>query len=137
VIWGALHGSVLVAERLWREFRPKAWPAVPNPLGILITFHIVLLGWIFFRAASFPDALAYLGGIFGGAGAALALTPLLLALILIGMSFHYFPPHTIQPTAMRVRALPALPVGLAIGALILIVDAMRPEGVAPFIYYQF
>ena len=50
VIWGALHGSVLAAERLWREFRPKDWPPLPAWLGILITFHIVLLGWIFFRA---------------------------------------------------------------------------------------
>ena len=32
--------------------------------GIVITFHIVLLGWIFFRAASFGDALAFLGGLF-------------------------------------------------------------------------
>ena len=38
---------------------------------------------------------------------------------------------------MRVRAMPAPVVGLAVGLLILIVDAMRPEGVAPFIYYQF
>jgi len=137
VIWGALHGTVLVAERLWREFRPKAWPALPHLLGVIVTFHIVLLGWIFFRAASFPDALAYLAGIFGGGGGAMALTPLLLVLILLGMSFHYFPPHSIQHVAMRIRALPALPVGLAAGIFILIVDAMRPEGVAPFIYYQF
>jgi alginate O-acetyltransferase complex protein AlgI len=28
-------------------------------------------------------------------------------------------------------------VGLGVGLFILVVDAMRPEGVAPFIYYQF
>ena len=137
VIWGALHGTVLVAERLWREFRPKAWPALPHLLGILITFHIVLLGWIFFRAASFPDALAYLGGIFGDGGGAMALTPLLLALILLGMSFHYFPPYTMQRTAMKLRTINPVLVGLGVGLFILVVDAMRPEGVAPFIYYQF
>ena len=88
VIWGALHGSVLAIERLWREFRPKDWQPLPPWLGIIITFHIVLLGWIFFRATSFDDALAFLAGIFTAGGAATLLTPMLLALILLGMSFH-------------------------------------------------
>jgi D-alanyl-lipoteichoic acid acyltransferase DltB (MBOAT superfamily) len=137
VIWGALHGSVLVAERLWREFRPAQWRPLPAWLGILVTFHIVLVGWIFFRAAEFADALAFLGGMFAGGGASALLTPMLLGLILLGMSLHFFPRHSIQHVAMRVRAMPAPAVGLAAGLLILIVDAMRPEGVAPFIYYQF
>ena len=136
VIWGALHGGVLAAERLWREFRPRAWPQLPAWLGVVITFNIVLLGWIFFRAASFADALAFLGGIFGGGGSTL-LTPMLLVLILLGMSFHFMPRFSIQQVAMRLRALPAPAVGLATGLAILLVDAMRPEGVAPFIYYQF
>jgi D-alanyl-lipoteichoic acid acyltransferase DltB (MBOAT superfamily) len=136
VIWGALHGSVLAAERLWREFRPKAWPKLPAWLGILVTFHIVLLGWIFFRAASFDDALSYLSGLSGG-GASALLTPMLLGLILLGMIFHFMPRFTIQRVGMRVRALPAPLVGIGAGLLILVVDAMRPEGVAPFIYYQF
>jgi alginate O-acetyltransferase complex protein AlgI len=137
VIWGALHGSVLVAERLWREYRPAGWRPLPEWAGILITFHIVLLGWIFFRAAEFADATAFIGGIFSGSGASALLTPMLLFLILLGMSLHFFPRFSIQRVAMRVRAVPAPAVGLAAGLLILIVDAMRPEGVAPFIYYQF
>jgi len=136
VVWGALHGGVLVAERLWREFKPKHWGTLPAWLGILITFHIVLLGWIFFRASSFDVALTFLGGIFGG-GASLMLTPMLLGLILLGMLLHFMPRYTIQRAAMQVRALPAGVVGIGVGLLILIVDAMRPEGVAPFIYYQF
>jgi alginate O-acetyltransferase complex protein AlgI len=136
VVWGALHGSVLVVERLWREYRPQAWRPLPLWLGVAITFHIVLLGWIFFRAASFDDALAFLGGLFGG-GASAVLTPLLLGLILLGMTFHFMPRFSIQQVGMRVRALPAPLVGVGAGLLILVVDAMRPEGVAPFIYYQF
>jgi D-alanyl-lipoteichoic acid acyltransferase DltB (MBOAT superfamily) len=136
VIWGALHGTVLAAERLWREFRPKSWPELPRVAGIIVTFHIVLLGWIFFRATSFSDALAFLSGIAAG-GAPVLLTPLILGLIVLGMTFHYAPPHSMQHVAMRVRLMPAWAVGLGVGFFILIVDAMRPEGVAPFIYYQF
>jgi D-alanyl-lipoteichoic acid acyltransferase DltB (MBOAT superfamily) len=136
VIWGAIHGTILVAERLWREYRPRAWRPLPLSLGVLATFHIVLLGWIFFRAASFGDALAFLAGLSGG-GASAMLTPLLLGLILLGMAFHFMPRFSIQRVGMRVRALPAPLVGIGAGLLILVVDAMRPEGVAPFIYYQF
>jgi alginate O-acetyltransferase complex protein AlgI len=136
VIWGALHGGVLAAERLWREFRPARSPQAPHWLSVLVTFHIVLLGWIFFRAASFTDALAFLGGLGSGGGAAM-LTPLLLGLILIGMSFHFLPRPTLQQVALRMRDLSAPALGAAIGVFILVVDAMRPEGVAPFIYYQF
>ncbi len=136
VIWGALHGGVLAAERLWREFRPKTWPTLPAWLGVVVTFHIVLLGWIFFRAVSFADAVAFLGGIFGGGGSA-RLTPMLLALILLGMSFHFMPRFSIQQVALRLRELPAPALGAAVGLSILVIDAMRPEGVAPFIYYQF
>lgn len=136
VIWGALHGGVLAAERLWREHKPKAWPTLPPLAGIVITFHIVLLGWIFFRTASFGDALAFLGGL-ATPGPAAMLTPYLLGLILVGMSFHYFPADSVRRVALRLRAMSALRVGLAVGVTILVVDAMRPEGVAPFIYYQF
>jgi len=136
VIWGALHGSVLAAERLWREFRPKGWPELPDWTGMIVTLHIVLLGWIFFRAAGFDDALAYLGGIFARGGATL-LTPLLLGLILLGMSFHFLPRFSIQQVGMRLRTLPAPALGAAVGIAILVIDAMRPDGVAPFIYYQF
>ena len=129
--WGAAR--LIVAA----EDRPKHWQPIPNWLGILITFHIVLLGWIFFRAQSFGDATAFIAGIFTAGGTAMLATPMLLAMIVVGMSFHYAPPYAMQRVAMRIRTLKAVWVGLGVGLTILIVDAMRPEGVAPFIYYQF
>ena len=136
VIWGALHGIVLAAERLWREFRPAGWRSLPEGLGIVITFNIVCLSWIFFRAASLSDAMTLLGGTNAAAGPML-LTPMLLALILLGMSFHFMPRFSIQQVAMRLRTLPAPALGLGVGLAMLVVDSMQPEGVAPFIYYQF
>ena len=137
VIWGLLHGGVLAGERLWRQFRPAHWPSLPPALGIILTFHIVTLGWIFFRSDSFASATQFLAGIAAGDWSGTILTPLGLALIVFGTALHAFPPHAVQLTAIKVRRLSALWVGLATGVAILVVDAMRPEGVAPFIYYQF
>ena len=137
LIWGGLHGLVLSIERIWRDIRPARWPGLPTPIGILITFHIVVLGWIFFRAETFALAITFIEGIAIWHGAATVITPLGLALVLLGMSMHFGPPAIMQAMAMRLRAVPAPLLGLMAGVAILIIDAMRYEGVAPFIYYQF
>ena len=134
VIWGGLHGAVQVVETLWRK---AGLPGLPKLLAVLVTFHIVTLGWIFFRAESFDAAIAYLGGIASGTWTNGMTTPLLAGLMLLGMAFHFTPPAMAQGIALRLRRLPAPLLGLLIAAAILLIDAMRYEGIAPFIYYQF
>ena len=75
--WGALHGGVQVIERLGRAaFGDRK--VIPTVIGVLVTFHIVCLGWILFRAETFELAMAMLQGL-GRMGPVTALTPLLLA----------------------------------------------------------
>ena len=137
LIWGALHGLVLAAERIWRQYKPASWPSVPRIIAILFTFHIVVIGWIFFRAETFDGAIAYLEGIFAGRPGMAMMTPLAVGLILLGLEMHFFPPQMMPSIAIRLRRVSPVLMGLLIGLSILIVDAMRYEGVAPFIYYQF
>jgi len=137
VIWGGLHGGVLALERIADRLLGKDRPRLPRPIAILLTFHIVVIGWIFFRAESFAAAIAFLGGLIAGGGASAVLTPLMLVLILGGLAIHLTPPRLLQTAARGVRWLPAPAMGALTGIMILIVDAMRFEGVAPFIYYQF
>jgi D-alanyl-lipoteichoic acid acyltransferase DltB (MBOAT superfamily) len=138
VIWGALHGGVLCVERVWRAVRPLAWPAVPPVVGLLVTFHIVCLGWIVFRAPSFADALAFLRGLaVGGPDAPLLVTPLQLALILFGLLAQALPPRLLEGVAGRLATWPAPALGAGLACAVMVVDALRPAGVAPFIYFQF
>jgi hypothetical protein len=110
---------------------------MPKILALLLTFHIVVIGWIFFRAETFETAIAFLGGIGASTAASAVLTPLACVLIVFGMAIHFTPPDLGQRLALRLRTLPAPALGLLAGIVILIIDAMRFEGVAPFIYYQF
>ena len=96
-----------------------------------------MLAWIFFRSATFTDASQYLAGIAALDFSTTTLAPLGLVLILLGTSLHALPSDAIQRSAIRVRKQSAVLVGLGAGLLILIIEAMRPEGVEPFIYYQF
>ncbi|WP_294390750.1 MBOAT family protein [uncultured Sphingomonas sp.] len=137
VIWGGLHGGVLALERVWDRHRPEWLPHAPRLLGWLMTFHIVVIGWIFFRSDSFDGALAFLGGLAGGGMDSAVLTPLALVLILFGMAIHFTPPQLGQRVAMVLREAPAPALGVLAGIAIMLIDAMRFEGVAPFIYYQF
>lgn len=138
VIWGGLHGAALCIERVWaRAPLTKAW-VLPRWAKIVLTFHVVTLGWIFFRAASFGDAIAYLGGIFSPApGAETSVTPLVLALIVFGLAIHALRWDGMARMAERIRRLSPVAVAAGLAATMLVVDAMRYEGVAPFIYFRF
>jgi D-alanyl-lipoteichoic acid acyltransferase DltB (MBOAT superfamily) len=60
VIWGGLHGTYLVLALVFAPFwaalyerlrwRPWRWAQV------FVTFHLVVLGWVFFRASDVHDA---------------------------------------------------------------------------------
>ncbi|WP_374597490.1 MBOAT family protein [Brevundimonas sp.] len=133
--WGALHGFVQVVERLGRAAFGNR-KVMPTVLGVIVTFHIVCLGWILFRAESFGMAVAMLQGL-ARPGPVLALTPLLLVLVVGGLAMHWLPPRAIEGVAMRLKEAPALTFGLLLSAAFLILEAARPDGVAPFIYFQF
>ena len=47
VIWGALHGAYLIGERALGALRLPALGRWPRRI---VTFHLVLLAWVFFRA---------------------------------------------------------------------------------------
>jgi alginate O-acetyltransferase complex protein AlgI len=68
VVWGLLHGSYLVIERVFRvSFEHKPW-ASTLPVRVLAgfaTYAAVCIAWVFFRASDFTIASRMLGGMFG------------------------------------------------------------------------
>ena len=66
VLWGALHGALLVIHRPWRELFGGYLPGLA-PLRGLLLFHFVCLAWIFFRARTLTDA----GGLLTALGSGL------------------------------------------------------------------
>jgi alginate O-acetyltransferase complex protein AlgI len=63
IVWGALHGLYLVGERLVRMAAGKpAKGKTASPLrhfvGMVVTFHLVLVAWVFFRAPDVSTAFA-------------------------------------------------------------------------------
>jgi len=70
VAWGGLHAAYLIIEHALRSrLRPSATPSAwLTLLMTLVTFIAVTLAWVFFRAATFSDALEILAAMFGLSG---------------------------------------------------------------------
>ena len=56
VIWGAYHGLFLILDRL---FLLKFYDKIGKIPSMLITFLLVMIGWVFFRLESFDHASTY------------------------------------------------------------------------------
>jgi alginate O-acetyltransferase complex protein AlgI len=137
VVWGGIHGAFLVAERRLRGRTPRFDPAVNRALARLLTFHVVCLAWIFFRADSVGTAFTVLGRLVTGGGPAPLLTlPVLLA-VAAGIGVQYLPAGVVGQLAARFsRLAPALQ-GTAVAAALVGIGVLGPQGVSPFIYYRF
>ena len=139
VAWGSLHGGVLVLERLVRE--RVSGPVLPGFVGrvggTLLTFHVVCIGWIFFRAQDFATAGQYFIGLFRWSAPSLYVTPFIVGLIGVSLLFHFTPRDLGGWVARGVRWLPSPALGLLAGASLLLIWWVAPPGVAPFIYFQF
>ncbi len=151
VFWGAFHGTMLAVERYARRQIEFFAPASTAPggimsalgngtqhlVGIVWTFHLVCLAWIFFRADSFATAASYLAGFVRWGEASQYVTPFMVGVIAIAMLFQFTPRHLGRWLARGVQHLPGPLLGLLLGGGIWLIWAIAPEGVAPFIYFQF
>jgi hypothetical protein len=141
VAWGAIHGSALVAERWWTgrpgrvERRASAWR---KGLQRLATFQVVCFAWIFFRADSFADAWDVIVRLFTAWGEPSPLvTGGVLAAIAVGIGSQYLPRRLPLALMARFSRLPVPAQAVVLSLALLVTHAMGPEGVAPFIYFQF
>jgi D-alanyl-lipoteichoic acid acyltransferase DltB (MBOAT superfamily) len=152
VCWGALHGCYLIAS-IWTEpARARvrsmtgldAMPKARAVLQTVTTFHLVLVGWVFFRASSVADAttiLARFAGLRGGpvAGPGLGLPAFDLALgaaALVALEVFQWASRDsdwtewVRPQPVWVR----WPVYYAVFAAVVLLGKFSSQ---EFIYFQF
>lgn len=141
VLWGGIHGLALVGERevgaRWLSGRlPDRFVPV---VRWLVTFHVVSLAWVFFRAEDTASAWGVLWRLVTGLGAESTIDPgvLRLALLVVAGSIALqFASGRSRLEGFLERApWPVHAAVLAVGLVLL--DVLGPEGVAPFIYFRF
>jgi D-alanyl-lipoteichoic acid acyltransferase DltB (MBOAT superfamily) len=139
IAWGALHGGGLAVERMFEPWigRRSLSPAT-KIIATLVVFHFVCLAWIFFRAEDFALASLYIGGLASGWGGGLQQAgPFVVALIALGLAGQFTPDALFDRAATAFARVPSWGLGAAAGVVVALINALGPEGVAPFIYFRF
>jgi Predicted membrane protein involved in D-alanine export len=144
VAWGAIHGGALSYEQ-YRHHAREVKGLAPPPDTVwrrigrrVATFHIVCLGWVFFRAETFHVAWVMLTRLFVGWTQP---TPLItggvVLAIAVGIAMQYIPRNVIDRAQIVFSRLSPVQMGLAMAVALVFIDALGPQGVAPFIYFAF
>jgi alginate O-acetyltransferase complex protein AlgI len=141
VAWGAFHGIGQVIGR-WRHRRAQALGVVERTSAWivarkqLITFNLVCVGWVFFRADSIRDAFEIFGRL-GSSGSTALVTPLVLLTIAAMLGVQYLP----RDPAARLREsfgrLGPVPQGAVLALGLFVITTLGAQGVTPFIYFRF
>jgi len=142
VVWGGLHGLLLLGHRLVGR-RPVdlgadiGWRDGPR---IFLLFNAVSLTWVFFRAPTFERAMAYFGALFSGYDP-YGWPHIQLAIVLFCVALH-FVERSVRRRLPRLRqalderwwggALEGAALGTIVGLAVML------SGVGgDFIYFQF
>jgi alginate O-acetyltransferase complex protein AlgI len=140
VVWGAIHGAALVVERRL-ALRRAATGAQDQPwtpvVRWLVTFHVVCLAWVFFRAQTFSQAWDMLAGLLTRWGTGELVKPMLVFVVLAMLAAQFVPPRIVEQGQVAFSRAAPIAQGVLLGLGLLVIDALGPTGVAPFIYFQF
>ncbi|GAA0722082.1 MBOAT family O-acyltransferase [Dokdonella soli] len=140
VAWGGLHGLYLSVERM---LRARFAGYSPGPLALLgfglLTYALINLTWVFFRAKSFGKAWLVLTGMFGLNAKAEPILPtahLVPVVVIVGglVIAHWLMRNRTLESAVARMPAPVLSVGWALMAFAIVIA--QGAGSA-FIYFQF
>jgi acyl-CoA synthetase (AMP-forming)/AMP-acid ligase II len=143
IIWGALHGFFLAVELgLKKRFRRQG----AGITGILSTFFLIMLGWVFFRTESIGAAWLYIRALFGlqSASAAIQFYPFRHYLqndtafyLICAAFFAWLPVEKFQSSEFWQRPAGVLLTGIiSLGLIFFSALNLSVSGFNPFIYFR-
>lgn len=151
VLWGAWHGGIMALERMagLRGRDDERAGAIALPVFTALTFALVVLGWVMFRAESVGDALIVYQGMLGFHGLGISdalewqLRGVSLSALVIGLGIIFIGPVLQARTRLgvserRLAHVQTLKFQIVIMALfVLAVTRLLAQSYSPFLYFQF
>src|SRR5579862_230561 len=137
VIWGGYHGALLSIERLLRgnkaEIAPRWWL---YPFQAVLTFGLVMISWVFFRAATLGDSLKVIGQMFTGARGTVLLNTWQFGLA--GVALVLAVAEEKSEWFDRLSVGPAWAYAAGLTSMLLCLELFGVTDVTiPFVYFQF
>ena len=139
VIWGCCHGFLLAAERAMPG--RSLWSGAPRFVQIALSFTLISLLWVLFRAPDLPAAMEYYARLFGAVPvgdiaalvAGVVWKPYFIATLLIAAALAWLAPTTLDWTH-RLSAPKAV---WSLSVFWLSALALSVQKFNPFIYFIF
>jgi len=140
VVWGGLHGTYLAGERMLRTRFSGYRPGPLALLGLgLLTYVLINVTWVFFRARTFEQAWTVLRGMAGGNAGTDPILPYAhlvpVALIVSGLVFAHWQMRDRTLESVVARA-PAAGIAVVWALMAFSIVIAQGDGNA-FIYFQF
>lgn len=144
VIWGAFHGFFLILDKI---FLLQVLNKIGGFFSTILTFIIVVVGWVFFRLEKFDDAINYIKKMFSF-NTEMAFENISNEFISIAILAFIFSFVTASKFGKKLETLiyynqqPTLfwygkMILLSLVLLVLSISAITAEGFNPFIYFRF
>lgn len=137
LIWGGYHGFLLSIERPFRAHRSAGggWSPLYLPKALL-TFALVMIGWVFFRAADLSQSAEVLAQMFSGALGRVLLQPWHIELALLSLVIAVG--EETGDWCERIVSGPAPVYALALASMLFCTEIFGAiDSSIPFIYFQF
>ena len=137
LIWGGYHGALLSVERAIRGGREQRqeWTLL-YPLQAIFTFTLVLVGWVFFRAADLRQSLQVIGQMLAGGPGRMLLQPWHMGLVLVALVVAIAEER--WEAVERLMTAPAWAYAAGLAVMLFCLDVFGViDASIPFIYFQF
>ena len=149
VLWGAFHGFFIVLEKLLngkRRTENGKLKTFRSPFSVLITFIIVMIGWVLFRADNIGHAFDYYRAMFSfnfqgfswDAGSQFY-TTLIIALVFSFLTLFPFGRKIEQAVFYKNYGVGGHIAAWLVSIVLLLfsIAALNATGFSPFIYFRF
>jgi D-alanyl-lipoteichoic acid acyltransferase DltB (MBOAT superfamily) len=139
VIWGGYHGALLSLEKaLGRKYFEQPPRALVYPFRVLLTFALVCIGWVFFRAATFSDSMYVIREMFTGSRSTAGMLIPAWLLCLVAVTLVAALCEEKFAWIDRLGSAPAWAYAVVAIVLLLAVEMIGvTEKAVPFVYFQF
>lgn len=144
VIWGAFHGFFLILDKI---FLLQVLNKIGGFFSTILTFIIVVVGWVFFRLEKFDDAINYIKKMFSFSNEiafenvsnefiSIAILAFIFSFVTaskFGKKLETLVYYNQQPTLFWYGKM----ILVSLVLLVLSISAITAEGFNPFIYFRF
>jgi D-alanyl-lipoteichoic acid acyltransferase DltB (MBOAT superfamily) len=137
LVWGGYHGALLAIERATGQARTtdQRWTAL-DPLRAALTFALVTISWVFFRAADLHQSSWVIAQMFSGSPGKSLLLPWHTGLAAVALAIALAEEFSVAVEWLI--SAPAWAYAAAIALMLFCLDVFGAIDVSvPFIYFQF